>query len=121
MNIAEELKQVIIVRKDIKMQTGKLAAQVAHASLMSYLETDKKDKKIAKEWIDTGEKKIVLKVENEEALRKLYEAFKYKQIPCALVSDAGLTQLPPGTVTALGIGPWHSKDLNPITSALKLL
>lgn len=120
-SVADEIKQVIIVRKDIKMETGKLAAQVGHAAVMSYLETEKKDKKIAKEWLDTGEKKIVLKVENEESLRKFYDAFKYKQIPCALVTDAGLTQLPPGTVTALGVGPWSSKELNPLTSMLKLL
>lgn len=119
--IADEIKQVIIVRKDLKMETGKIVAQGAHASLMSYFEAEKKDKKLAKEWLDTGEKKIVLKVDGEESLRKFYEAFKYKQIPCALVTDAGLTQLPPGTVTALGIGPWHSKELNPITSMLKLL
>jgi PTH2 family peptidyl-tRNA hydrolase len=120
-SIPDELKQVIIIRKDIKMEVGKTVAQGSHASLMSYLETEKKDKKIAKEWIDTGEKKIVLKVDNEESLRKLAEAFKYKKIPCALVTDAGLTQLPPGTVTALGVGPWSSKELNPITSMLKLL
>lgn len=120
-SISDEIKQVIIVRKDIKMETGKLSAQVAHAAVMGYLETEKKDKKVAKEWLDTGEKKIVLKVENEDSLRKFYDAFKYKQIPCALVTDAGLTQLPPGTVTALGVGPWSSKELNPLTSMLKLL
>lgn len=119
--IEDELKQVIIVRKDIKMEVGKLSAQVAHASLMSYFETEKQDKKVAKEWLDTGEKKIVLKVENEESLRKLHEAFKYKKIPSALVTDAGLTQLPPGTVTALGVGPWSSRELNSLTSMLKLL
>ena len=117
----DEIKQVIIVRKDLKMETGKLAAQVAHASLMSYFETEKKDKKMVKEWLDTGEKKIVLKVENEDSLKKFHEAFKYKGIPSVLVTDAGLTQLPPGTLTALGIGPWRSSEINPITSMLKLL
>ena len=119
--IGEEIKQVIIVRKDIKMGTGKLAAQVGHAAVMSYLKAKKENEKIAEEWLDTGEKKIVLKVENEESLRKLFGAFEYKKIPCALVTDAGLTQLPPGTVTALGVGPWLTKELNPLTSMLKLL
>jgi PTH2 family peptidyl-tRNA hydrolase len=118
---AEEIKQVIIVRKDIKMGTGKLAAQVGHAAVMSYLETTKVNNKIAEEWLNTGGKKIVLKVENEESLRKLFGAFKYKKIPCALITDAGLTQLPPGTVTALGVGPWATRELNPLTSMLKLL
>jgi len=117
----EEFKQAIIIRADLKMSRGKLAAQAAHASLMSYFEVEKVNKEIAKEWLDTGEKKIVLKVQDEEALKKLYEAFKFKKVPCALVSDAGLTELPPGTKTALGIGPWRSSEIDQFASKLKLL
>lgn len=117
----EDLKQVIIIRSDIEMGKGKTVAQGAHASLMSYLETVKTHKDVADRWLKEGEKKIVLKIENEEKMRRLAEAFKFKGIPCALVSDAGFTQLPPGTVTALGIGPWKGSDLNLFTSALKLL
>jgi PTH2 family peptidyl-tRNA hydrolase len=119
--MADEIKQAIIVRKDLDLGTGKLAAQVAHASLMSYFEAEKIDKGVAKEWLASGEKKIVLKVNDEKALRKLNEAFKYKGFPCALVTDAGLTQVPPGTVTALGVGPWKAKEIDFFTSALKLL
>ncbi|MGC8647742.1 MAG: peptidyl-tRNA hydrolase Pth2 [Candidatus Micrarchaeia archaeon] len=118
---SEEIKQVIIVRTDIEMSKGKLAAQVAHASLMSYFEAEKASKETAKKWLDTGEKKIVLKVGSEEALVKLYNAFKFKNVPCALVSDAGLTELPPGTKTALGIGPWNAGEIDQFTSSLKLL
>lgn len=120
-DIEDELKQVIIIRSDLKLGMGKSVSQGAHASLMSFFETEKVDKKIAQEWIRSGEKKIVLKVDSEDSLRKIHEAFRYKKIPSALVTDAGLTQIPPGTVTALGIGPWHSRELNPITSMLKLL
>ncbi|MCL5675119.1 MAG: peptidyl-tRNA hydrolase Pth2 [Candidatus Marsarchaeota archaeon] len=116
-----ELKQVIVIRSDIEMGKGKMAAQAAHAALMSYLESQKIDKKISDKWIETGEKKIVLKGENLEMLKKLYEAFKYKGVPCALVSDAGLTELPPGTITALGIGPWSSEEIDKFTKTLKLL
>ncbi|MDE1871284.1 MAG: peptidyl-tRNA hydrolase Pth2 [Candidatus Micrarchaeota archaeon] len=119
--LKEEIKQVIIVRTDIEMSRGKTAAQVAHASLMSYFEAEKSDRGVAKEWLDTGEKKIVLKVSDEESLSKLYKAFEYKKIPCALVSDAGLTQLPPGTKTALGIGPWKASDIDQFTRGFKLL
>ncbi len=117
----EEIKQAIVVRLDIDMSRGKLAAQCAHASLMSYFEAEKADKTIAKQWLDTGEKKIVLKVRDESDLVKLFKAFKYKNVPCALVTDAGLTELPPGTVTALGVGPWKSPDIDQFTSTLKLL
>jgi peptidyl-tRNA hydrolase, PTH2 family len=121
MQLKEEIKQAIIVRTDIDMSKGKTAAQCAHASLMSYFDAEKKDKGIAKEWLDTGEKKIVLKVENEDDLVKLFKAFEFKKVPCALVSDAGLTQLPPGTKTALGIGPWRSSEIDMFTRGLKLL
>ncbi len=121
MQIKDEIKQAIIVRMDIDMGRGKLAAQCAHASLMSYFEVEKEDKAIAKQWLDSGEKKIVLKVRDVNDLEKLFKAFKYKKVPCALVTDAGLTELPPGTVTALGVGPWKSPEIDQFTSTLKLL
>ena len=117
----EEIKQTIIIRNDIEMGRGKMVAQGAHASLMSYLESEKADKSIAERWLRDGEKKIVLKIENEEKIKRLAEALKYKGIPCSLVLDAGLTQLPPGTVTALGIGPWKRSEIDFFTSSLKLL
>ena len=117
----EEIKQAIIIRTDLEMSRGKIAAQCAHASLMSYFEVEKVDKNTAKEWLDTGEKKIVLKVDSEDSLKRLYGAFKFKKVPCALVTDAGLTEIPPGSKTALGVGPWQSSKVNEFTSGLKLL
>lgn len=117
----EEIKQVIIIRKDLDMGVGKKIAQGAHASLMSYLEVAKDHKEIADAWIASGEKKIVLKVPGEGELKRLFEAFMYKKIPAALVTDAGLTELPPGTITALGVGPWLNDELEQFTSGLKLL
>jgi PTH2 family peptidyl-tRNA hydrolase len=117
----EEIKQVIIVRIDLDMGKGKLGTQIAHASVLSFLKAEKTDKSIAAAWLSSGQKKIVLKVEDEDALQKLCAAFDYKRIPCALVNDAGLTQLPPGTTTALGVGPWKSGDIDQFTGRLKLL
>ncbi len=116
-----EIKQVILVRTDLEMGKGKLAAQVAHAALMSYLEAIKIDKELVDQWIKEGQKKIVLKVNNEEELVRFYNAFKYKKIPCAIVEDAGLTQLQPGTKTALGVGPWKADEIDQLTGSLKLL
>lgn len=116
-----ELKQAIVIRTDLKMGQGKVVAQGSHASLMSYLEVLKKDREVAERWVREGEKKIVLKVESESDLKKLHEAFKFIGVPSALVVDAGLTELPPGTITALGIGPWHSSDIDKFTKPLKLL
>ena len=119
--LKSEIKQAIIIRTDLEMSKGKMAAQVAHASLMSYFDAEKRDKEIAKEWLATGEKKIVLKVSDEDSLVRLYKAFEFKKIPAALVSDAGLTQIPPGSKTALGIGPWRGEEIDQFTKPLKLL
>ncbi len=111
-------KQVIIVRADLKMGKGKLAAQVAHAS---YSATKKADKKILGAWENAGQKKIVLKVGSEEELLTVEKKCKAKKIPCALITDAGLTQLEPGTATALGIGPDKEERIDEITGDLSLL
>ena len=116
-----EIKQAIIIRTDLEMGKGKMVAQGAHASLMSYFKAAQQDKKIAEEWLESGEKKIVLKVNDEESLIKLFKAFEFRKIPCALVTDAGLTEIPPGSKTALGVGPWKSNEIDFITSKMKLL
>ena len=104
-------KQVILVRDDLKLPKGKLAAQSSHASVDATL---KSDKKIVELWKKEGGKKIVLKVKDEK------ELFKYKQmaedagLKTALIQDAGHTVLEPGTVTCLGIGPDEDKKIDRI-------
>ncbi len=116
-----DVKQVIIVRTDLKMSKGKTCAQVAHASLEACEISRKKFKKIYEKWKTSGAKKIVLKVDSEEEILELYEKAKEKDLPCYLVKDAGLTELEPGTITALGIGPYISSEIDKITGDLKLL
>jgi len=111
-------KQVIVVRKDLKLGVGKIASQAAHASLGSL---NLADKYVAKEWEKMGAKKVVLKVSSEKELNNMYKKVKSKKIPCFLVRDAGLTQLKPGTATCLGIGPAEEKKIDEITKSLKLL
>ncbi len=111
-------KQVIVIRRDLKLSKGKLAAQAAHASLDSYKKADEKTKK---EWEQQGEKKVVVRV---ESLKELLDVFKKAMdmgLPCSLIKDAGKTELSPGTVTALGIGPCRDNDVDRITKNLKLL
>jgi len=114
------LKQIIVVRKDLKLSKGKLATQVAHASLEAFLKTQKKFPNIAKEWLKTGAKKIVLKIENEKELLKLYRKI-CKKIPSALIRDAGLTQLKPGTITCFASGPAKEELIDKYSKNLKLL
>jgi peptidyl-tRNA hydrolase, PTH2 family len=115
------LKQAIVVRTDIKMGRGKLAAQVAHASLSSAEAAMKKRTSWFDGWKEGGQAKIVLKVESEEDLRILYQKAKTAGLPASMIEDRGLTQLEPGTVTCLGIGPGPDAEIDEITGKLKLL
>lgn len=114
------LKQVIVVRSDLELGKGKIAAQSSHASLSSYKLVEKKDKNKAMQWEEEGQKKIVVKVGSEEELLALYEKMK-RIIPCALIRDAGHTQTAPGTITCFGAGPEEESLLNKFTGHLKLL
>ncbi|NIO21419.1 MAG: peptidyl-tRNA hydrolase [Candidatus Aenigmarchaeota archaeon] len=111
-------KQVIVVRKDLKMDKGKIAAQVAHASLEAYKRADENIRKL---WEEEGSKKVVLRAETLKELMALKERVKKKGIPYAVIRDAGRTQLEPGTVTSLGIGPAEEESIDDVTKDLKLL
>jgi len=114
-----EYKQVIIVRTDLGMKKGKIASQVAHASVSAYVKTLQEHKEWADEWF-LMQKKIVLKVNNELELLKIFMEAK-KELPCVLIKDAGRTQILPGTITALAIGPAPEEKINKFTKNLKLL
>ncbi|MFC2143943.1 peptidyl-tRNA hydrolase Pth2 [Candidatus Aenigmatarchaeota archaeon] len=111
-------KQVVVVRRDLKLDKGKLAVQVAHASIDAY---NKSDPDVKREWEDTGSKKVVLRVDGIRELIVLHKKAKELKLPCSLIKDAGKTHIPPGTVTALGIGPCRDDDLDMITGNLKML
>ncbi len=120
-----EIKQVIVVRKDLKLGKGKLAAQVAHASCEAvFLILDKMKPKWRdwlQQWRIEGQEKVVLKVDNAQELIDIYNKAKNQDLPTVLVRDAGRTQIPPGTITAVGIGPAPEHEIDRITGHLKLL
>ena len=111
-------KQVIVLRNDLKMSSGKLAVQAAHASHAAARESKKEAIKM---WQASGAKKVVLKARNIEELKILEEKCNKLRLPCALISDAGLTEVKRGTITALGIGPDDEKRINKITGSLPLM
>ncbi|QQR92664.1 MAG: peptidyl-tRNA hydrolase [Candidatus Iainarchaeum archaeon] len=114
-------QQVLVVRMDLQMDKGKMAAQVAHASLASYLKAQQsKYKNWCDDWLEEGMKKIVVKVQTERELLELFEQVK-RQFPAALITDAGHTQVAPGSKTCLGIGPAPENELHRYTGRLKLL
>lgn len=112
-------KQVIIVRNDLKMGKGKIAAQASHASISAFILTEKKDRDTTNEWLP-HQKKIVLKVDSEEELISLYKNLK-SRFPTALITDAGHTQVDPGTITCLGVGPVRESEIDKYINKLKLL
>ncbi|MCL4391572.1 MAG: peptidyl-tRNA hydrolase Pth2 [Candidatus Parvarchaeota archaeon] len=117
----KEIKQVIILRKDLGMGNGKMIAQGSHASLMSFLRAKKLYPEIAETWIREGETKIVLKTNKPEEFNEIKKKLERSGMPFETVKDAGQTQVPPGSETAIGIGPYYSDEIDKITAKLKLL
>jgi PTH2 family peptidyl-tRNA hydrolase len=111
------MKQAIVARTDIGMGQGKLAAQVAHASLSAYEDADDRTRNA---WKGGGQKKVVLKASGEEQLFRLADAAEREGLPNAVVRDAGHTQLEPGTVTALAVGPGEDDRVDTVTGDLAL-
>ena len=113
----DELKQVILVRTDIKMSKGKAAAQVAHAAVEAVL---KSERSLVQSWRNMGMKKVTLKVTSEKELYRYLQEAKDFGITTALIKDAGRTQIKAGTITCLAIGPDTDDNIDAITSELKI-
>jgi PTH2 family peptidyl-tRNA hydrolase len=114
-------KQVIIIRTDLKMSEGKLAAQAGHAAVSAAEEARKKHSEWWRAWLEEGQCKIAVKAKSEEELQKLTQKARTLHLPCALIYDRGLTELPPNTLTCAGIGPAPSNQIDRITGSLPLL
>lgn len=115
---------VIVVRTDIKMSTGKLSAQVAHASVSCVLEAIEKGGRYLEwleAWVKEGQKKIVLKAKTLDGLLDIYNKSLMRRLPTCIIKDAGHTELPPGTITCVGIGPAPEDVIDEITGELDLL
>jgi PTH2 family peptidyl-tRNA hydrolase len=113
-----DYKQVILVRQDLKLPKGKLAAQVAHASVEAVLRSQEK---IVKAWRQEGMAKIVLKVRDEKELLYYFQEAKDEDLVACLITDAGKTVVAPGTKTAVAIGPDEGEKIDKITGKLPLL
>ncbi len=117
----EEYKQVIAVRTDLGMGRGKMAVQAAHAAVTAAFIAYREKKRWFDAWWSSGQKKIAVRVRGLEELLRIYREAVDAGLPAALIRDAGLTQLPPGTATAVAIGPAPADRVDRITGGLKLL
>ena len=111
-------KMAIVVREDVKMTPAKMAVQVAHAVTGCIMSLNLDE--ASKAWFIEGQKKIILRVPDLEALKKVEAKADEHELPNYLVEDFGLTELEPGTVTCLGIGPALNSDMKLVTGRLKL-
>lgn len=114
----DNLKQVIVVRADLKLPKGKLAAQAAHASVEATLRSSDS---LVEPWHSSGMKKIVLKVANENELITLLGKAKRAGLVASLITDAGKTVVAPGTKTCIGIGPDNEAKIDTVTGDLPMM
>jgi len=143
----DPIKQIIVVRKDLinrednPMTMGKLAAQVAHASLAPLLEKaygksfldrvpSKKNYKLElelnmgdplKDWLEKDFRKIVLYVKSEDKLLNVYNEIKNAGYTVTLIKDKGLTIFDEPTITCFGVEPLPHSKINPFVKKLQLL
>jgi len=118
---AFEYKQALIVRLDIRIGRGKIAVQCAHAAVSAAEETRARFPEWWRHWMENGQAKIALKVPDLPAIMRLRSEASSRHLPNCIIEDRGLTQVPPGTVTCLGIGPAPSHLLDRLTGDLALL
>jgi len=112
------MKQVILLRQDLKLPLGKASSQVAHASTEAALRSSQKNVKI---WQLRGAKKVVLKVKDENELIQYHQQAKDAGLISVLITDAGHTAIPAGTRTCVGIGPDDEDKIDDITGKLKMV
>ncbi|CAK9223665.1 unnamed protein product [Sphagnum troendelagicum] len=116
----EDFKMVLVVRNDLKMGKGKVAAQCSHATLGLYKKVFHRAPKALQRWEMCSQVKVVTKVESEEEMLSLQNRAKSMKLPCHITIDAGRTQIAPNSRTVMAIlGPSHLVD--EVTGSLKLL
>jgi PTH2 family peptidyl-tRNA hydrolase len=103
---------------DLKLPKGKLAVQVAHASVEAVYRSNNN---IIKNWRAQGMKKVVLKIVNLDELYKYEQEAEKLGLTTAVITDAGHTTVAPGTTTCLAIGPDIEAKIDKITGQLKIL
>lgn len=126
--VADKVCQTVVIRKDLKMHKGKIAAQASHAFMIDLVEMWRNGVNpedlvgAAKEYYLTKFRKIVLAANSEAELDELYQKAKAAGLKCHMVIDSGETEfngVP--TKTCICIGPHYKSEIFPVTGHLKPL
>lgn len=115
-----DYKMVMVVRKDLKLSPGKLAVQASHAAVQCALKSKEENNHFRK-WFDEGQKKVMVKCDDVDHMEFLKKVAENKGLTSCIITDAGLTEIPPGTKTCLGIGPGPDDVVDEVTGDLTLL
>ena len=126
----EDVKQVIVIRKDLKMRSGKIGSQTAHASMKVFFDQASISKnkmtidltEPMKIWSEGAFAKIVVYVNSEAELLEIYQKALAANLPCSLIIDAGRTEFHGvATKTAVAVGPDYVSKIDKITGSLPLM
>uniref|UniRef100_A0A087YQ05 Peptidyl-tRNA hydrolase 2, mitochondrial n=2 Tax=Poecilia formosa TaxID=48698 RepID=A0A087YQ05_POEFO len=115
-----EFKMVLVVRNDLKMGKGKVAAQCSHAAVSAYKQVQRRSPELLRQWEYCGQPKVVVKAPDEDTLMNLLGRAREVGLTVSLIQDAGRTQIAPGSRTVLGIGPGPATLVDSVTGDLKL-
>jgi PTH2 family peptidyl-tRNA hydrolase len=112
-------KVVLVVRTDLDMGRGKIAAQAAHAAVAAALSSLGSPEFEA--WADDGQPKVVCRVDGADELYDIVQQATEAGVPAGVIHDAGRTQVEAGTPTCAFIGPERADRIDEITGELRLL
>lgn len=113
------VKLVIVMRADLGMGRGKIAAQAAHAAVAAALASAGSAPFLA--WLSEGQPKVVLRAASEEQLSDIAGHAGQAGLPVQVITDAGRTQVQAGTPTCCAIGPAPEGEIDAVTGLLPLL
>jgi PTH2 family peptidyl-tRNA hydrolase len=116
-----EYKMCIVIRTDLGMSVGKMIAQACHAAVDCSEKGKQENHAGWRKWRDEGAKKVALQVDSQEELEELAEKADRLGIVSSVIQDRGLTEVPPGSITALGLGPERNDKIDKLTGNLPLM
>ncbi|KAF3014438.1 hypothetical protein E8E14_008072 [Neopestalotiopsis sp. 37M] len=122
----EECKLVLVVRTDLGMTKGKIAAQCSHATLACYKKlaaasSSSPGGRYLRRWERHGQAKIAVQIKSQEELLELHKRARAMGLTAEYIQDAGRTQIEAGSMTVLGVGPAPKSLVDKVTGGLKLL